>query len=109
MDHVGIGPIREDAGISIAQNAARVAGTAAWRPTGGCLFAGMGGFASGVRQAGFDLRWASDQDAAACQTLRHRHPDVRVVRDDVRNVCANERGICAVDVLAAGFPCQSFS
>ena len=30
--------------------------------TVGCLFSGMGGFASGLAKAGFEIRWASDND-----------------------------------------------
>ena len=77
------------------------------KPTAGCLFSGMGGFASGLSAAGFDLRWANDNDPHAANTFRHRFPGVRFVPGDVQNVQAED--LEPVDVLAGGFPCQSFS
>ena len=77
------------------------------KPTVGCLFSGMGGFATGLAQAGFDLRWANDNDPHASNTFRHRFPSVRFIPGDVQNVRAGN--LEAVDLLAGGFPCQSFS
>lgn len=77
--------------------------------TVGCLFSGMGGFASGMRAAGFRIAWATDVNAAACATLRHRLPGVRVVEKDIRHVSVAEDRLAPVDLLTAGFPCQSFS
>ena len=79
------------------------------RPTVGCLFGGMGGFASGMEAAGFRIAWATDQNSAACATLRHRFPAVRVLEKDVRQVTVSGDQLDAVDVVVAGFPCQSFS
>ena len=69
----------------------------------------MGGFASGLAQAGFKIHWASDNDGPACATFRHRFPKVRMVEKDVRELSVQADELVAVDVLAAGFPCQSFS
>ena len=77
------------------------------KPTVGCLFSGMGGFASGLSAAGFELRWANDNDTHAANTFRHRFPGVRFIPDDVQDVRAED--LETVDVLAGGFPCQSFS
>lgn len=74
-----------------------------------CLFSGMGGFASGLAKAGFELSWASDNDEFACTAFRHRFPDVLFVEKDVRNLSVEADRLAAVDLLAAGFPCQSFS
>ena len=74
-----------------------------------CLFSGMGGFASGLAQAGFEIGWASDNNDSACATFRHRFPNVTFVEKDVRNLSVSTDRLPAVDVLAAGFPCQSFS
>ena len=79
------------------------------RVTAGCLFSGMGGFASGLAKAGFAIRWASDNDKSACKAFRHRFPDVPVIEKDVRELSVQTDGLAVVDVLAAGFPCQSFS
>ena len=77
--------------------------------TAGCLFSGMGGFASGLVKAGLSIRWASDNDEYACTTFRHCFPGVPVIKKDVREFSVDVEGMAAVDVLAAGFPCQSFS
>ena len=78
-------------------------------PTVGCLFSGMGGFASGMSAAGFRVAWATDDNTAACTTFRHRLPAVRVVEKDIRDVTVEDDQLEPVDVLTAGFPCQSFS
>lgn len=77
--------------------------------TAGCLFSGMGGLASGLDSAGFAVRWASDNDAYAAAAFRHRFPDARFIEKDVRELTATADQLAGVDVLAGGFPCQSFS
>lgn len=77
--------------------------------TAGCLFSGMGGFASGLREAGFDVLWANDNDPHACATFRHRFPDTLLYEKDVCGLSVNADDLAAVDLLAGGFPCQSFS
>ncbi len=67
----------------------------------------MGGFVSGFASAGFKVLWANDIDPDACDVFRHRFPDVPLFEKDVRDLPARE--LKPVDVLAAGFPCQSFS
>ncbi len=69
----------------------------------------MGGFASGLAQAGFDITWASDNDEFASAAFRHRFPHVPLVEKDVKDLSVQADGLANVDVLAAGFPCQSFS
>ena len=69
----------------------------------------MGGFATGLVNAGFTIRWATDCDGFACATFRHRFPGIKVVEADVRRLSVEHDGLSPVDVLAAGFPCQSFS
>ena len=75
----------------------------------GCLFSGMGGFASGLVKAGFAIRWANDKDEFACATFRHRFPKTPLIEKDIRELSVQADGLAEVDVLAAGFPCQSFS
>ena len=77
--------------------------------TAGCLFSGMGGFASGLDTAGFNILWASDIDKYACKTFRHRFPHVRTIEKDIKDLSVYNDNLSTVDVLAAGFPCQSFS
>ena len=69
----------------------------------------MGGFASGLAKAGLPIRWASDKDAYACATFRHRFPGVPLVEKDVSELSVQADDLAPVQVLAAGFPCQSFS
>lgn len=77
--------------------------------TAGCLFSGMGGFATGLTDSGFNITWANDNDEFACAAFRHRFPDVRFVDKDVRELSVQKDQLEAVDVLVGGFPCQSFS
>ncbi len=77
--------------------------------TAGCMFSGMGGFASGLARAGFKISWATDNDEAACKVFRHRFPNVPVVEKDVRELSVQADNLATVNVLAGGFPCQSFS
>lgn len=71
------------------------------------LFAGIGGICLGFKQAGFDIVWANEKDHAACLTYRHNLGSDYLIEGDIRNI--TEDCIPPADVLAAGFPCQSFS
>ena len=75
----------------------------------GCLFSGMGGFASGLAEAGFAIRWATDNDEFAGAAFAYRFPEVPFIEKDVRDLSVEVDRLANVDVLAAGFPCQSFS
>lgn len=71
------------------------------------LFAGIGGICLGLRQAGFQVVWANEKDPAACATYRHNFGSEYLVEGDIRDV--NTDCIPTAEILAAGFPCQSFS
>ena len=71
------------------------------------LFAGIGGICLGFKQAGFDVIWANEKDHAACLTYRYNFGNNYLVEGDIREI--PEESIPHADVLAAGFPCQSFS
>lgn len=71
------------------------------------LFAGIGGICLGFKQADFDIIWANEKDHAACLTYRHNFGSEYLVEGDVRKI--PEACIPHADILAAGFPCQSFS
>ena len=71
------------------------------------LFAGIGGICLGFKQAGYDIVWANEYDAAACKTYRHNFGDSYLVEADIRKVAVAD--IPDFDVLTAGFPCQPFS
>lgn len=72
------------------------------------LFAGAGGLAVGLEQAGIKCLALNEIDRWAAQTLRNNRPDWNVIEDDVRNVSFKEyKG--QVDLVTGGFPCQAFS
>ncbi len=73
----------------------------------GSLFSGIGGIDLGFEQAGFDIVWANEIDAAACKTYRHNFPNTLLIEDDIRKVIPES--LSEIDVLVAGFPCQPFS
>ena len=66
------------------------------------LFAGIGGICLGFKQAGFDIIWANERDAAACKTYRCNFGDSYLKEDDIRNISVES--IPDFDVLTAGFP-----
>lgn len=72
------------------------------------LFAGGGGLALGMEQAGFKSLLLNELDKHACSTLRYNRPDWNVVEGDISKVdFTSFEG--KVDVLTGGFPCQAFS
>ncbi|MEI7501475.1 MAG: DNA (cytosine-5-)-methyltransferase [Bacteroidota bacterium] len=72
------------------------------------LFAGAGGLAIGLEQAGLKCLALNEFDHWACETLRKNRPDWNVIEDDVRNVSFSKlKG--KVDIVTGGFPCQAFS
>lgn len=73
----------------------------------GSLFAGIGGIDLAFEQAGFEIAWANEIDTAACKTYRHNFPSTKLIEGDIRHL--NTGTLEKVDVLIAGFPCQSFS
>ncbi|HWO74308.1 DNA (cytosine-5-)-methyltransferase [Bacillus licheniformis] len=79
------------------------------------LFAGAGGLALGLEQAGFKSRGLVEFDKYACQTLRKNRPHWNVIEKDIIDVV--EEGIKnfvnvpigELDLLSGGYPCQAFS
>lgn len=72
------------------------------------LFAGGGGLALGMEQAGFHHILLNEFNHWACETLRLNRPEWNIVEDDLHNVSFKEyEG--KVDFLSGGFPCQAFS
>ncbi len=77
--------------------------------TAGSLFCGIGGFCFGFKDAGFRTLWANDWDKDAIATYRKNFPEVEAIFGDIRALNEAEHPFGHVDVLHAGFPCQSFS
>lgn len=73
----------------------------------GSLFSGIGGIDLGFQQAGFQILWANEKDPAACRTYRYNLGADHLIEGDIRKI--DMSSLPKVDVLAAGFPCQSFS
>ena len=73
----------------------------------GAIFAGIGGFCIGFKKAGINTSWAIDNDDFARATYTQYIQGTEYILKDVRVVSA--RDLEPVDVLSAGFPCQSFS
>jgi DNA (cytosine-5)-methyltransferase 1 len=78
------------------------------------LFAGAGGLALGLEQAGFNTKIAVEINKWATQTLKTNRPHWNVVQGDITKI--SEEGIKSylldeeeIDLLSGGYPCQSFS
>lgn len=78
------------------------------------LFAGAGGLALGLEQAGFEDVGLVEWDKYACDTLRLNRPNWNVIQGDIVEIAEN--GIrnyidkdVEVDLLSGGYPCQAFS
>ena len=72
------------------------------------LFAGAGGTALGLENAGLKHLMLNEFDKHAVATLKENKPEWNVIHDDVANIDFTKyRG--KVDVIEGGFPCQAFS
>ncbi len=71
------------------------------------LFAGAGGLALGLEQAGFKAELLNELDKNACQTLRFNRPDWNIVEGSITAV--DFKRFKGIDFLSGGFPCQAFS
>lgn len=72
------------------------------------LFAGAGGLALGLEQAGIKTLEYVEYDKACCETLKQNRPEWNIICDDIHNVDFTDyKG--KVDIVTGGFPCQAFS
>ncbi len=71
------------------------------------LFAGIGGFRSGLTALGGRCVFTSEWDKFSAQTYRAWYGDDDIYTGDIREL--DSREIPDHDVLCAGFPCQPFS
>ena len=70
------------------------------------LFAGCGGLALGLENAGISAEMLVEIDAKASETLKINRPHWNVVADDIKNVDFTN---IKADIVTGGFPCQAFS
>ncbi len=85
------------------------------RPQAISLFAGAGGCSLGFKQAGYEVRFATDIDPDAVLTYRQNFPGVPCERADICDLSAadllKQVGLQPgeLDMLIGGPPCQGFS
>lgn len=72
------------------------------------LFAGAGGLAVGMENAGLKCVALNEIDKFACETLRINRPNWNVLEGDIKLFDFSEYHN-KVDVVTGGFPCQAFS
>jgi site-specific DNA-cytosine methylase len=72
------------------------------------LFAGAGGLAIGLENAGLKCTALNEIDKWACNTLRTNRPNWEVLEGDIRNFdfseCHNK-----IDIVTGGFPCLTLT
>ncbi|MGX6447177.1 DNA cytosine methyltransferase [Patulibacter sp. S7RM1-6] len=78
------------------------------------LFAGAGGATQGLKQAGYDVRAAVENDPFAAETFRQNHSTSVLFERDVQSVSVEEVATTLppgsrLDLLKACPPCQGFS
>lgn len=77
------------------------------------LFCGCGGVTEGLKQAGFSVLAAVDNDPICCKTYRLNHPEVHLIEKDICKTSARSLklilGKRKLDLLVVCAPCQPFS
>jgi len=70
------------------------------------LFAGAGGLALGLENAGLKNIFLNEIDKDCVATLRKNRPNWNIIHEDVRKLSFEN---LKADIVTGGFPCQSFS
>lgn len=84
--------------------------TAPRQPTHIDTFAGPGGFCTGLKAAGFRTLMAFEKVETVCETYAANHPEVDLIQGDIRSVADDQLHFPEpVDLVTAGFPCETFS
>lgn len=78
------------------------------------VFGGIGGFCLGFARHGIPTEWAIENEENAVKSYKENIKGATVLKNngqvaDIRDVSVSSFGLKHVDVLHAGFPCQSFS
>ncbi|NBB80536.1 MAG: DNA (cytosine-5-)-methyltransferase [Verrucomicrobia bacterium] len=82
--------------------------------TAGAVFSGIGGFCLGLERQGISTLWAIENDESAVLSYNHnlKRTDSLMAEQPLRDIKAvgvKANNLPPVDILHAGFPCQSFS
>lgn len=72
------------------------------------LFAGAGGLALGLEQAGIEVEELVEFDKDCCATLKKNRPNWNVINEDIHNVSFLEYKD-KIDLISGGIPCQAYS
>jgi DNA (cytosine-5)-methyltransferase 1 len=72
------------------------------------LFAGAGGLAIGLEQAGLQCAMLNELNKDACKTLLKNRPQWDVRQGDIKDLDFTDFA-GKIDVVTGGFPCQAFS
>lgn len=78
-------------------------------PTAVDLFAGAGGVTAGLKAAGFRVLAAVENDVHCCDSYAANHPEVELLRKDIRSVSPADLATERLTLLTACPPCQGFS
>ena len=75
------------------------------------LFAGLGGFIAAANRRDIQTIFATDFEAHCIKTIQNSFPDVPVACENIMDLDFSEHFNIEtqIDILSAGFPCQSFS
>ena len=78
------------------------------------LFAGAGGMALGLEEAGFENIGLIEIDKNAVKTLQKNRPHWNVINKDIIEIVKNGinkyiKNNIEIDLISGGFPCQPFS
>jgi DNA (cytosine-5)-methyltransferase 1 len=77
------------------------------------VFSGGGGLDLGLSLAGFNVRYSTDKEESYCKTISTNFPKCFSHTQDIKDITSesiyNVIGETAIELLAGGSPCQSFS
>lgn len=80
------------------------------------LFSGPGGIATGFKACGINTIIANEYVDSVCETYIANHPETVMLCEDIRDITdkkikseLQKQGLKEVDIVSAGFPCETFS
>lgn len=74
------------------------------------LFSGSGAVTAALKQSGFKIAFAVDNNPTACETYRRNHGEVILREGDIRRITPSKLpAIPVIDLLVVCAPCQPFS